>query len=27
MTTKWFDKLGYPYENTYYGNADEMDVS
>lgn len=30
MTTKWFDRLGYPYQNTYYGNADKsnsIDVS
>ncbi|WP_032798712.1 glutaredoxin domain-containing protein [Lacticaseibacillus paracasei] len=23
MTTKRFDQLGYPYQNTYYGNANE----
>lgn len=30
MTTKWFDRLGYPYQNTSYGNADKsntIDVS
>lgn len=30
MPTKWFDRLGYPYQNTYYGNADKsnsIDVS
>ena len=30
MTTKWLDRLGYPYQNNYYGNADKsntIDVS
>ncbi|WP_275043525.1 glutaredoxin domain-containing protein, partial [Lacticaseibacillus rhamnosus] len=26
MTTKWFDRLGYPYQNTYYGNADKSNT-
>jgi len=26
QTTRLFDRLGYPYENTYYGNSDETNA-